>query len=79
VRVFFARADPFSDALLVNPKNGKPAGMISKETYDIVCANAELLDSAIIYNRDFNYNLYEPTPLAFLHALMIASALASKP
>lgn len=41
----------------VNPKNNKPAGMISKETYDIVCANADTLDSAVIYNRDFNYNL----------------------
>lgn len=41
---------------LVNPKNGKPAGMISKETYEAVRDNAEALDSAIIYNRDFHYN-----------------------
>jgi ribonucleoside-diphosphate reductase subunit M1 len=31
--------------------------MISKETYEVVCEHAETLDSAIIYNRDFNYNL----------------------
>ena len=30
--------------------------MISHEVYDIVMANAERLDSAIIYNRDFSYN-----------------------
>ena len=30
--------------------------MISKEIYEIVMANAERLDSAIIYDRDFNYN-----------------------
>jgi ribonucleoside-diphosphate reductase subunit M1 len=30
--------------------------MISKETYDVVQANAEVLDSAIIYDRDFHYN-----------------------
>lgn len=42
---------------VVNPKNGRPAGMISKEIYEIVRDNAEALDSAIIYNRDFNYNL----------------------
>lgn len=30
--------------------------MISKQTYDVVMANAEQLDSAIIYDRDFNYN-----------------------
>lgn len=48
---------------IVNPKNGRPAGMISKETYDIVMANAEVLDSAIIYDRDFSYNLYALLPL----------------
>ena len=42
----------------VNPKNGKPAGMISKETYECVMDNAELLDSSIIYERDFHYNLW---------------------
>ena len=41
----------------INPKNGKPAGMISQETYDCVMDNAELLDSSIIYERDFHYNL----------------------
>ena len=41
----------------VNPKNGKPAGLISDEIYEIVQKNAEVLDSAIIYDRDFNYNL----------------------
>jgi ribonucleoside-diphosphate reductase subunit M1 len=42
----------------VNPKNNKPSPMISKETYDTVMANAEKLDSAIIYDRDFNYNYF---------------------
>ena len=40
----------------VNPKNGKPAGMIAQDVYEIVMANAEQLDSAIVYDRDFNYN-----------------------
>jgi ribonucleoside-diphosphate reductase subunit M1 len=31
--------------------------MISEETYKIVKENATILDSAIIYDRDFNYNL----------------------
>lgn len=41
----------------VNPKNGRPASMISKDTYEVVQANAERLDSAVIYSRDFSYNL----------------------
>lgn len=43
--------------LIVNPKNGRPSGMISKDVYEIIQENAELLDSAIIYERDFHYNL----------------------
>lgn len=46
-----------TDDFQVNPKNGKPASMISEETYKVVKENATLLDSAIIYDRDFNYNL----------------------
>lgn len=42
---------------IVNPKTGRSASLISKETYDVVISNAETLDSAIIYERDFQYNL----------------------
>lgn len=31
--------------------------MISKDTYEVVMANADRLDSAVIYSRDFSYNL----------------------
>ena len=41
----------------VNSKTGRSASMISKETYDVVMSNAETLDSAVIYERDFQYNL----------------------
>jgi ribonucleoside-diphosphate reductase subunit M1 len=42
----------------VNPKNNRPSGMISKDVYEIVMENAEVFDSAIIYDRDFHYNLF---------------------
>lgn len=29
--------------------------MISKETYDVIVANADELNSAVIYDRDFSY------------------------
>lgn len=41
----------------VNPKNNRPSPMISKETYEAVMENAARLDSAIIFERDFHYNL----------------------
>ncbi len=62
----------------MNPKNGRAAGMISKEIYEIVMANAETLDSAIIYNRDFNYNLYDLFPAHHPAILNGMQALALK-
>jgi hypothetical protein len=57
VRLFLVRRDFRLISFIVNPKNGRPASMISQETYKTVRDNAELLDSTIIYNCDFNYNL----------------------
>ena len=60
--------------------------MISEETYKIVKENATILDSAIIYDRDFNYNLcvlssiarrsviYPPTQLWFQNSRAIVLA-----
>jgi ribonucleoside-diphosphate reductase subunit M1 len=45
-----------SPPMPVNPKTGRPASLIAKDTYDVVMANAATLDAAIIYNRDFTYN-----------------------
>ncbi|EIN12822.1 ribonucleotide reductase alpha subunit [Punctularia strigosozonata HHB-11173 SS5] len=63
----------------VNPKNGRPAGMISKETYDVVMANADTLDSAIIYDRDFNYNFFGFKTLERSYLLRINGRVAERP
>lgn len=42
----------------VDPKTDQNAPLMSKEIYGIVKANAALLDSAIIYDRDFNYDYF---------------------
>lgn len=41
----------------VNPKNNRASPMISEATFNSVMKNADLLDSAVIYDRDFHYNL----------------------
>lgn len=61
----------------INPKTGKPAPMVSEETYRTVMAHKETLDSAIIYNRDFSYNLCV-LPLPNRCLLIPVSALDSK-
>lgn len=42
----------------VDPKTGENAPLVSKETYGIVKKNAALLDSSIIYDRDFSYDYF---------------------
>ncbi|KAG6917074.1 ribonucleoside reductase large subunit Cdc22 [Tephrocybe rancida] len=63
----------------VNPKNGRPAGMISEEIYKIVCDNAETLDSAIIYSRDFDYNFFGFKTLERSYLLRINGRVAERP
>lgn len=42
----------------VDPKTGENAPLISAETYGVVKKNAALLDSSIIYDRDFSYDYF---------------------
>lgn len=68
-----------SNICTVNPKNGKPAGMISKETYEIVMENATTLDSAIIYDRDFHYQYFGFKTLERSYLLKINGKIAERP
>lgn len=42
----------------VDPKTGENAPLISKEVYGVIKKNAALLDSSIIYDRDFSYDYF---------------------
>lgn len=42
----------------VNPRNGKLSPMISDEVAEVVRKHADELNSAIVYDRDFNYNYF---------------------
>ena len=54
-------------------------GEISKETYDIVMAHAEELDSAIIYDKDFNYNYFGFKTMERSYLLRINGKVAERP
>ena len=48
----------FSDVMedlhkYVNPRTGKKAPLLADDVYKVIADNKELLDSTIIYNRDF--------------------------
>jgi len=42
----------------INPRTKKWEPLVAKELLDIVKANADRLNSSIIYDRDFNYNYF---------------------
>lgn len=42
----------------IDPKTGENASLISKEAYKVIQKNAALLDSTIIYDRDFSYDYF---------------------
>ncbi|ODQ64852.1 hypothetical protein NADFUDRAFT_51452 [Nadsonia fulvescens var. elongata DSM 6958] len=62
-----------------NPKNNKFSPLISKETYDTILANAEELDSTIVYERDFNYNYFGFKTLERSYLLKLNGKIAERP
>lgn len=42
----------------IDPKTNQRAGLISHETMDIIRQNADVLDSAIIYDRDYSFDYF---------------------
>ena len=63
----------------VNSKNGRPSPMISKETYDCVMRHREELDSAIVYDRDFNYQYFGFKTLERSYLLKLNGKIVERP
>ncbi|KAI8804101.1 ribonucleotide reductase alpha subunit [Cladochytrium replicatum] len=63
----------------LHPKTKKPAPMISKETYKSVMKNVDRLNSAIIYDRDFNYNYFGFKTLERSYLLRLNGRVAERP
>ena len=63
----------------LDPKTGEKASLIAKDVYDIVQANAELLDSTIIYDRDFGYDYFGFKTLERSYLLKMHGRIAERP
>lgn len=63
----------------VNPRTGKKAPLLSDEVYEVIKKNAEELDSAIIYNRDFNYDYFGFKTLERSYLLKLNGQIAERP
>ncbi len=63
----------------VNPKTGKKAPMIADDVIKIVRKNSEILDSTIIYDRDFSYDYFGFKTLERSYLLRINGQIAERP
>ncbi len=63
----------------VNPRTGKASPLVSDEAYEVITANAERLDSAIIYTRDFGYDYFGFKTLERSYLLKINGKIVERP
>jgi ribonucleoside-diphosphate reductase alpha chain len=65
--------------LYEDPKTGENASLIAKEVYDVVRNNAALLDSTIIYDRDYGYDYFGYKTLEKSYLLKLDGKIAERP
>jgi ribonucleoside-diphosphate reductase alpha chain len=62
-----------------DPANGDAAALLAKDVHEIIVANAELLDSSIIYDRDFSYDYFGFKTLERSYLLRMEGKVAERP
>jgi ribonucleoside-diphosphate reductase alpha chain len=63
----------------VDPKTGENAPLVSKEIYGIIKKNAAMLDSTIIYDRDFSYDYFGYKTLERSYLMKIEGKIVERP
>jgi ribonucleoside-diphosphate reductase alpha chain len=62
-----------------DPKTKENASLLSKETYEVIRKNASLLDSTIIYDRDFSYDYFGFKTLERSYLLKLHGKIVERP
>ena len=63
----------------IDPKTGEPAGLVSKETFEIIKKNRDVLNSAIIYDRDYNFDYFGFKTLERSYLLRMDKKIVERP
>lgn len=63
----------------IDPKTGENASLISKEAYKVIKENAALLDSTIIYDRDFSYDYFGFKTLERSYLMKLDGQIVERP
>ena len=74
----------FSDVMhdlysYIDPKTKQPAALLADDVYQIVMDNKELLDSSIIYDRDFRYEYFGFKTLTRSYLMKLNGKIAERP
>ena len=63
----------------IDPKTGKSAALLADDVWEVIEANAELLDSTIIYDRDFGFDYFGFKTLEKSYLLKLDGKIAERP
>jgi ribonucleoside-diphosphate reductase alpha chain len=74
----------FSDVIhdmyhYIDPKTGQPASLIAEDVYEIIQSNKDLLDSSIIYDRDFRYDYFGFKTLTRSYLMKLNGEIVERP
>ncbi len=63
----------------VDPKTNQPASLLAEDVYHVIMENREVLDSSIIYDRDFKYDYFGFKTLSRSYLLRLNGEIAERP
>ncbi len=63
----------------IDPKTGQKAGLIGDDTYEIVQKHKDLLDSAVIYDRDYDFDYFGFKTLERSYLLRMNGKVVERP
>jgi ribonucleoside-diphosphate reductase alpha subunit len=63
----------------IDPKTGQPASLIADDVYTIIQSNKDLLDSSIIYDRDFRYDYFGFKTLTRSYLMKLNGEIVERP
>jgi ribonucleoside-diphosphate reductase alpha chain len=63
----------------LDPKTGKNAALLADDVHEIIQSNAEILDSNIIYDRDFRYDYFGFKTLERSYLLKLEGKVVERP
>mmetsp|Transcript_7236 Transcript_7236/g.15654 ORF Transcript_7236/g.15654 Transcript_7236/m.15654 type:complete len:819 (+) Transcript_7236:81-2537(+) len=62
-----------------HPKTGEPAPLVAEDVYNVVMANKDVLDGAILHDRDFEFDYFGFKTLEKSYLLKLHGEIAERP